>query len=448
MPKPVADLVLRGGPVHTLAGGDPATALAVRSGRVLRAGTDADVRDLVGPGTEVVDLNGRAVIPGINDAHLHATWLGALWPDTLFGDHAAPGPGPQRPLYTAEERRVAILKAGDLLARLGITSYTEPGLGPGEDAGPAGAFGTSVVEQYRKLAAEGLLRARVTALWLYGELDGPSTLTDYRAGLATLDGTDPDPAMLNFTGVKIFADGIPPMRSAYTHRCYADGSRAHLLVAGEDDAEREQNLTTMIIEAHHAGLQVGVHATGDRSIDLMLDAVQRARADRDVDLRHYVIHGDMVDPAQLKRMAQLGVGLSTQAGIAVRTAGAVGAALGAERAENTWPLRETLDAGIPLCLTSDAPVLPPDWRREIAAADAWMGPSDDPRARVAELLRCYTVNPARQDGAETWKGTLADGMVADLCVLAADPFELTAAELPDVDVDLTVLGGRVVFEKK
>ncbi|ONI86998.1 metal-dependent hydrolase [Actinosynnema sp. ALI-1.44] len=449
VPKPVADLVLRGGPVHTFAGPEAqsGTALAVRSGRVLRVGADADVRDLIGPGTEVVDLAGRAVIPGINDAHLHATWLGALWPDTLFGDHAAPGPGPDRPLCTPEERRSAILKAGDLLARLGITSYTEPGLGPGEDAGSAGAFGMSVVEQYRSLAAEGLLRARVTALWLYGELDGPSTLDDYRAGLAALGGGDSDPATLNFAGVKIFADGIPPMQSAYTHHCYADGSHAELLVAGEDDAEREQNLTTMIIEAHHAGLQVGVHATGDRAIELMLDAVERARAERDVDLRHYVIHGDMVNPAQLKRMARLGVGLSTQAGIAVRTAGAVGAVLGADRARNTWPLRETLDVGIPLCLTSDAPVLPPDWRREIAAADEWMGPADDPRDRVETLLRCYTVNPARQDGAETWKGTLAEGMVADLCVLAADPLTVTAAELPDVDVDMTVLGGRVVHQR-
>ncbi|MET8853991.1 amidohydrolase family protein [Amycolatopsis sp. NPDC004625] len=447
MPTPVADLVLRGGAVHTFAGPGGATALAVRAGRVLCAGTAADVRPLTGPRTEVVDLAGRAVLPGINDAHLHATWLGALWPDTLFGDHGAPGPGPQRPLRTGAERRAAILKAGDLLARLGITSYTEPGLGPGEDAGSTGAFGTSVVEEYRALAAEGLLRARVTALWLYGELDGPSTVEDYRAGLAALDAHSPDERVLRFAGVKIFADGIPPMRSAYTHRCYADGSRAQLLVHGESDADREANLTAMVLAAHRAGLQVGVHATGDRAVDLVLDAVAQARAEHDADLRHYVIHGDLVSPAQLTRMARLGVGLSAQAGIAVRTVGAVDAALGTGHAEQAWPLRAALDAGIPLCLTSDAPVLAPDWRREIAAADTWMGPAADPRERMAALLRCYTVHAARQDGAETWKGTLAEGMVADLCVLSADPLTLTPAELPDVEVDLTVLGGRVVHER-
>ncbi len=447
MSTSVADLVLRGGPVHTMTGSGPATALAVRDGRVLRVGTDADVVGLIGPATDVVELAGRAVIPGINDAHLHATWLGALWPHTLFGGTGGPGMAPERPLRTPAERRAAILRAGDLLAQLGITSYTEPGLGPGEDAGSTGAFGTSVVAQYRELAAEGLLRARVTALWLYGELDGPSTIADFHSGLSTVDGSDPDPERLNFAGVKIFADGIPPMRSAYTHHCYADGTRAELLVGGGDAAEREANFTAMVLSAHHAGLQVGVHATGDRAIDLMLDAVERARAEYDVDLGHYVIHGDLVSTTQLDRMARLGVGLSAQAGIAIRTVGVVNAAMGPGRAESAWPFREALAAGVPLCLTSDAPVLPPDWRREIAAADEWMGPAADHRERVAELLRCYTVNPARQDGAADWKGTLAEGMVADLCVLAADPLALPAAELPDVDVDLTVLGGQVVYER-
>ncbi|TCO59460.1 amidohydrolase [Actinocrispum wychmicini] len=439
MPLPHADLVLRGGPVHTMAGAGSGTAIAVHAGHVQRVGDAADCTDLVGPRTEVVDLNGRAVIPGINDAHLHATWLGALWPDTLFGGEQ-PGPAPERPLRTVEDQRAAILRAGDLLARLGITSYTEPGLGPGEDEGATGAFGSSVVAQYRSLAAEGKLRARVTTLWLYGELDGPSTLADFRAGLAAMDMSTPDPRLLRFAGVKIFADGIPPMRTACT--CYPDGTRPDLLVAGENSAEREDNLRRMILAAHQAGLQVGVHATGDHAIELFLDAVQQAGKS---DLRHYVIHGDLVSPAQLKRMATLGVGLSTQAGIAVRTADLVTAALGPDR--STWPLQEAFDAGVPLCLSSDAPVLSPDWRSEIAAADELLGPAANPRERVARLLRCYTVHSARQDGAESWKGTLAEGMVADLCVLAADPLALTAAELPDVDVEMTVLGGRVVHAK-
>lgn len=441
-----AHLVLLGGVVHTFAGDPPAGGLAVRDGVITRVGSDAEVAELVGPSTQVIELDGRAVLPGINDAHLHATWLGALWPDTLLGGAAFSGP--ERPLRTATEQRKAILRAGGLLAALGVTSYTEPGLGPGEDDGPTGAFGTSVALLYRELAAAGKLRARVTVLSLYGELDGTSDLDSFRSGLAHADGATTDPRRLRFAGVKIFADGIPPMRTAYTHGRYADGARASLLVAGSDDAERERNLTEMVLAAHRAGLQVGVHATGDRAIDVVLDAVTTARAERDVDLGHYLIHGDLVSAAQLRRMVRLGVGLSVQAGIAVRTHRLVDAALGAGRGRDAWPLQAALDAGVPICLSTDAPVLSPDWRQEIAAADEWLGPAADRRARMSSLLRCYTVHPARQDGAADWKGTLAPGMVADLCVLAADPLELSAAELPDVAVDLTVLGGRIVHERR
>lgn len=444
-----ADLVLRGGTIRPFTGAErQATAIAVRAGEVQHVGTDTDVLAFAGAATEVVDLAGRAVLPGINDAHLHATWLGALWPDTIFGDDATPGPGPQRPLHDATERRRAILRAGELLASLGITSYTEPGLGPGEDDGPTGAFGTSVVRQYRTLAAQGLLRARVTVLSLFGELDGASDLDAFRAGLAATDGTTSDPRRLRFAGVKIFADGIPPMRSAYTDRCYADGHRAELLVAGCDDAEREANLSRMIVAAHHAGCQVGVHATGDRSIELTLDAVRRARAEWDVDRGHYIIHGDLVTTAQLRRMAALGVGLDMQPGIALHTRDHVDNVLGHGAAADAWPISAALDAGVPLCLTTDAPVLAPDWRRQVAAADEWMGPAADPRRRMARLLHSYTVAPARQDRADSWKGTLAAGMAADLCVLAADPFTLTPAELPEVEVDLTVVGGEVVHDRR
>ena len=114
---------------------DGATAVAVRADEIIAVGTDSDIEPLIGAGTQVIALYGRAVLPGINDSHLHATWLGAMWPHTLFGGN---GFGPAltaSPLATRAQRRAAILRAGDICAPLGITSYTEPGLGPGEDEG-------------------------------------------------------------------------------------------------------------------------------------------------------------------------------------------------------------------------------------------------------------------------------------------------------------------------
>lgn len=443
-----ADLVLRRGVVHTMDDAPqerPAESLAIRDGRVLRVGDDDDVVATAGPNTRVVDLQGRAVIPGINDAHLHATWLGSVRPRTELGFGHAPAVAP---LCSADDRRAAVLHAADLLASLGITSYTEPGIGPGEDDGPTGAFGSAVADTYRDLAGEGLLKARVTALALFGVLDGPSDVDSFLAGLATLDTSTPDPSRLRFAGVKIFADGIPPMHTAYTRAPYVGGDTASLLVEGGSDAQREANFAKMLVAAHSAGLQIGVHATGDRAVDLMLDALEGAGdIERTRDLGHYVIHGDLVDHSQLERMARAGIGMSVQAGIAVHTCGMVEPEIGAARAAHAWPLQDALDTGVHMCLTSDSPILSPDWRRQVAAADDWLGRADDVRARMAALLRCYTVTPAHQDGAGSWKGRLLPGMAADICVLGADPMRVTPAELPEVDVDLTITAGAIVHDR-
>ncbi|WP_309235901.1 amidohydrolase family protein [Amycolatopsis sp. SID8362] len=421
-----ADLVVHGGVVHTFdADGAVTGGLAVRAGRVTAVGDD--LTGHIGPGTEVLDLAGRAVLPGVNDAHLHATWLGARWPHPLLG-----APHEETPVVTAEDRRTAILRAGDVCAALGITSYTEPGLGPGE----TGCFSAEVLAEYANLHREGRLRARVTVLRLFGLLDGASSLPDFARGLAT-PVPAADPEWLAVPGVKIFADGIPPMRTAWTHHCYADGSHGALLVDGPGDGERAANLAAMISLAHEAGLVVGVHATGERSIETALTELREG---------DHLVHGDLVTPAQLRRMAERGVGLTTQPAIATAMRPMVATALGADVAAKAWPLREILDLGVRLTLSSDAPVVTPDWRVHLAAAGELLGARGVTPELTARLLRCYTTEAAVQDGSAAWKGALAPGMVADFCVLGADPLGVELADLPSVTVELTVTGGRIVHK--
>ncbi|QWF85388.1 Imidazolonepropionase [Amycolatopsis sp. CA-230715] len=426
--KPPASLVVRGGTVLTFDGrGTVASAFAVNGGRIVAIGDD--ISAYVGQETDVLELAGRTVLPGINDAHLHAAWLGARWPHTIIEDDGF-AEGEEAPMTNLAERREAILRAGELCASLGITSYTEPGLGPGE----TGCFSPEVLEEYAALAREGRLRARVTVLRLFGLLDGRSSLEDFERGLAT-PVPESDRAWLDVSGVKIFADGIAPMCTAWTHHGYHDGSHGSLLVDGEDDEDRARKLAEMISLAHAAGLSVGVHATGDRSIEAALARLRRG---------DHIVHGDLVTPAQLTRMASAGVGLTTQPAIAAAMGGALVGVLGADVAAKAWPLREMLDSGVVLTLSSDAPVVTPDWRVHVAAAAKLLGVRGPDPELMTRLLRCYTAEAAVQDGAAGWKGTLERGKVADFVVLASNPLDADPAALPGIGVEATFTGGRCV----
>ncbi|MFI6587980.1 amidohydrolase [Embleya sp. NPDC050493] len=460
-PTRPADLVLTGGRIHTFdARGRIARTIAVTDGRITHLGDDADPAPPIGPDTRVIPLHGGAVLPGINDSHLHGVWLGAMWPHLLMdrlsgGGQAGPpdAPAGAPDLRTSADRRAAILRTHDLLASLGVTSYTEPGLGPGEDAGETGCFGSAALTDYAALAAQGRLTARVTALLLFGELDGPGSADAFAAGLREFAPPADVPGWFRVAGVKIFADGIPPMRSAWVCEPYPDGSHGSLLIDGDSAGERRDRLAGMIHAAHAAGHQIGVHSTGDRTSAAVVAAL-RAALDGDPRpaARHYLIHGDLLHPNTLTEMAAAGIGLNTQPGIAVATRHMLHDTLSPDVLARMCPTREALDAGIEVCLSSDSPVLTPDWRRGVVAAVTRTGLDGTvcgPEQRLAlrEALRAYTTTPARQDGAECWKGSLEPGKAADLCVLAADPFDTEVTALPDIPITHTVVDGRVVYEK-
>lgn len=463
MADPVADLVFVGGSVITLDGESSLWGgLAVRNGHIAAVGSARDVMELAGPETRVVDLAGGAVMPGINDTHLHGVALGGSGGTRLI-DAMSGGRFEPRRLATVAERRKAITDAVDELVKLGVTSFTEPALGPATQPndGFGDAMGADGFRAYADLARSGELRARVGVLMCFGEVDGPCTVGQVEEGLRTFrPDVGTDPAMLRVAGVKIFADGIPPMRTAWMREPYEGSTeRGALLVegvGGTDDADRMRALTRMVGLAHRAGHQIGVHATGDRAVEATVDAFVSAIHDgamRDgwTDARHYIIHGDVVTPMTLRRMGAYGIGLTAQPSIKRATDGALAAALGRRRRDEAVPVRQAVDEGVRACLSSDAPVVSPDWRRSISDAvlrqlDSGEVSGPHQRITVEQGLRAYTATAAWLDRADSWKGTLEAGKVADLCVLQADPLTVDPRHLPDVEVTMTVLGGRVTHE--
>ena len=434
-----ADLIIRGGRIHTLDPRDITTsALAVRDGVIVATGADAEAL----PARSTLELDGRTVVPGLNDAHLHAAWLGARWPHLFFSDTPPEQQPSGRLVSTAGERRATLRRAWRLLAELGITSYTEPGIGPGEDDGETGCFGSDMLDAYVELHREGVQTSRVTLLRLFGTIDGESTLDDFERGLQT-----PPPATdarwLAIPGVKIFADGIPPMATAWTDEPYADGTTGHLLTRGGGDPLSA--FQRMIELAAARGLQIAVHATGDRSIAEFLAVLERLEPAPAAPGPHYVVHGDLATPAQIARMRDIGAGFAIQPLIAAHTHSWAAAQLGEARVAAAWPLAEMFGSGALTTLTSDAPIATPDWRPSLDASLRLVtaaGGADDAELR-RRILRAMTVEAARQDGAADWKGTLEPGRVADLTVLDEDPLEPGRA-FTSVPVARRVVAGRPV----
>lgn len=354
------------------------------------------------------------------------------------------------PAYTRDDIERAFANAISLMHREGITSFTEPGLGPGGNSLFGGASGEQTLDVYADFARRGDLKARVSVLLLLTGMSGSAA--EIEKGLREFAyPTDVDARLLNVLGVKIFADGIPPNKTAWMHEEYAGGGVGCLCVNGGGDIERTEELAEMVRLAHAAGLQLGVHVTGDRAIDAVVDAFVAAQAKhpRD-DPRHYVIHADFTSPAGLAKLAAHGFGANMNPAIKWTIAELMERMLGAERAAYQWPMRSAIDAGVTVTSSSDAPVTYPNWRQGVAAMllreSKTTGRSYGPEECVGieDAVRAYTMNAAWQDFAESWKGSLEVGKVADVTVLDGTLTTLDPHDLPDTPVAMTIFNGETV----
>ncbi|MFB7352959.1 amidohydrolase [Streptomyces gardneri] len=362
------------------------------------------------------------------------------------------------PPLSRQERTDAIRSTLATLARLGVTSYTEPGLGPGGDGIMRGALGGETLDAYRRLLADGELTARVGVLLLPTGM--ASTAEEFARGLDALGAAEgpegpheADPRRLAIHGVKIFGDGIVPNKTAWMHEPYVGGGCGSLCVGGETDADRIAEIGAMIRHAHAAGYQLGVHVTGDRAGDTVVDAFAAAVAEHPrPDARHYVIHGDFLTAHSMKVLAAHDFGVNMNPTIKWTVADMEEEFVGAGRAAYAWPYRDALDAGVRVASGSDAPVTHPDWRqgvatmmlRESKATGRVSGPEQ--RIGLAEAIRTYTIDAAWQDFADDWKGSLEPGKAADLCVLDGDLLTADPHDIPEMAVVLTVVDGRVVHD--
>jgi hypothetical protein len=252
-------------------------------------------------------------------------------------------------------------------------------------------------------------------------------------------------------GLKGFVDGSLGSTTAWFYEPYADapGTSGFMVT---DSAE----LRTWVDSADAAGLQVIVHAIGDRANDWILD-VFRDAAERNGprDRRFRIEHAQHLTHSAIPRFAEEGVIASMQPYHAADDGRWAEKRIGPKRIETTYAFRSLLDAGAILAFGSDWTVAPIDpilgidaavTRRTIDGAnpDGWT-----PRERITleETLKAYTQGGAEAGFAEDRLGRLQPGLLGDLVVLSRDMLSLDPNDIVDVRVDMTVVGGRVAYER-
>jgi predicted amidohydrolase YtcJ len=335
---------------------------------------------------------------------------------------------PPRPEISAEERLKGIESELQRLTEVGLTSIR---------------YGSSTPDFYRdleELRKRGPLPVRVSALLRVRN----------QADLENL-GIAPDAGdeWLRVAGIKLGVDGGFEgglMRDPYEEPWGQRGTFFGLQTMPTEP------YVELVRKLNQAGWRVATHAVGDAAIDLVLDAYEKANQDRSITERRFAIeHGFIPREDQFPRMKALGLHVTAQDHLYLAAPSLV-KYWGAERARWVTPLRAYIDAGIPVSLGTDTPVVPypPLWvlyhfiTRDTISVGV-MG--EDQKVSREEALRSMTLGGAALTFEEDLKGTLETGKLADLVVLDEDILTCEPDRIRDMGVSLTIVGGRVVFRR-
>lgn len=337
------------------------------------------------------------------------------------------------PPATFEERLAAARAATNYAAQLGVTSIQD--VSAGTDVGV-----------YQSLLDRGELKTRIYAV-------APLPLWQRLAqtGVRAHFGSE----MLRVGGLKGFSDGSLGSTTALFYEPYRDDPSTSGIPG--DEMFPEGAMLERVREADRAGLQIMIHAIGDRANDLILtvyEQVERENGKRD--RRFRIEHAQHLRSQDIPRFARDRVIASMQPYHAIDDGRWAEKRIGKERAKTTYAFRSLLDSGVTLAFGTDWTVAPLNplltiyaavTRRTIDGknANGWV---PEQKISVEETVRAYTVGSAYAEFQDHVKGTISTGKLADLVLLSQDIFKIDPKEIGNVQVVLTMVDGRVVYEDR
>ena len=253
-------------------------------------------------------------------------------------------------------------------------------------------------------------------------------------------------------GLKGFVDGSLGSTTAWFYDPYADDPSTSGLLTTDT-----ASLRRWVLAGDEAGLQVIIHAIGDRANDWILDVYDEAAEQNGPrDRRFRIEHAQHLSPEAITRFAELGVIPSMQPYHAIDDGRWAEKRIGPERLKTTYAFRSLLDAGASLSFGSDWTVAPIDVRLGLFAAltrrttdganpGGWV---PEEKVSLEEALTAYTWGSAHAGFMEGKVGRLEPGKYADLVVLSQDLFQMDAVEIPTVQVEVTMVGGEFVYRNE
>lgn len=539
---PTIDLLLLHGRVWTCDPQQPmAEAVAVAGSRIVAVGRDAEIATFAGSETKVIDLAGRLVLPGFNDAHVHfyiggdtltsvdlrdvknpsefretldrfvatrpvgewilnGSWDQERWEtpqlptaamiDDVTPDHpvwvnrsdghmmlansvamrlagvdrhTADVPGGEItrdaggnptgifkdaakslidhaiPVPSKAHIRSAILAAQQHALSYGVTSV--------QDMGVLGSHGAEtmveVLRVYQELDRAGELKIRISAhlpLPEWRRLGNAGIMSNFNSG------------RLQIGAVKSFSDGSLGSTTAWFFDPYSDAP--HTCGLPSEELIEAEDMYRNLRDADRAGLQLTIHAIGDRANSVILDMCERLVRENGVrDRRTRIEHAQHLRPQDIARFKELNVIASVQPYHCIDDGRWAVRRIGQERARTTYAFRSLMDAGATVAFGSDwwvAPINPllgiyaAVTRRTIdgCSPDGWV---PEQKVSVEDAVRAFTMNAAYASGEESVKGSITPGKLADMVVLSEDIFAIDPVHIADVKVAMTLFDGKIVY---
>jgi len=516
-----ADLVLLDGKVITMNPNQPtAEAVAIKNGKILQVGNKETVGKTIGKATKTMCLNGKTIIPGLIDTHIHVadfgrilSWLnlesvesikklqdslnqrvketlkgkwiiGRGWNEKCLAEKRFPTcfdldeVSPDNPvvLYHASGQICIVNSQAAELA--GIANQSCDGIEKnqvGQFTGILRDEATNLVWNViptpteeelvmaTTLAFKKIVQAGITSIhWLIlsrieiaviqklneqnklsikVNVFAPANLFDEISKLPLKQNSGK--GNLQFCGFIIFADGYLASRTAALSQPYSDcpNEKGKLLCPQKEMAKMAAKIT-------EAGFQLVIHAVGDKAVDAALSIIQETNATTNSLMRCRIEQGAVLNRKLIERLSKQHVVVSAQPCVVASEFSVWSAVdrLGPKRAKWLFPLKSLVEAGVMVIGGSDCPMEPLNPMLSIQEA-VTREPYPQERVTVIEAFQMYTINAAYASLEENIKGSIEVGKLADLTILSNNPQGVETDKIIDIAVEMTVLGGRVIYTK-